>query len=62
MPLVSNALGGRHTDTQTSTYTDMQTKAISGNQVYSGYRPERAWFNNVNVEKCSRKFLAKPLS
>ena len=33
MPLVINAFGDRHTDTQTDTNTSMQTKAISRNQV-----------------------------
>ena len=37
MPLVINALGGEHTDTHT--HTDVQTKAISRNQVRAAKAP-----------------------
>ena len=42
MPLVINSLRGGHTDRQTHTHTDVQTKAISRNQVRTtfGHAPE----------------------
>ena len=35
MPLVINALGGRQTNGQTQTNTNVQTKAISRNQAHT---------------------------
>ena len=33
-----------HTDTDKHTHTDVQTKAISRNQLHTGHRPLRTWF------------------
>ena len=48
MPLVINALGGgqRQTDRHMYTHTDMQTKAISRNQMCTGHRSVCSCFKN----------------